>query len=538
MSSARAFQPKSMQRDEAIGLRKSFEQLGVVFTKVGQMLSTRSDVIPDVLCRELQLLHSRVESFPANVAIAEIEKAIGKSIDSQFTSFYLEPLGAGSVAQCHAAVLNAEAVVVKVRRPGIVAQVQSDLRIFSYLSERFESVFSDLKALGLIQFCKELHRALERELDFRYEARNLKHFSKSLGPEVLVPKPIMHLCTETTVVMSYIVACPITKFARCTTTDNIRVILNTLLRCIAQMLVLDESGLFHADLHPGNVLVTPEGNLVILDFGLMGVITPDQRQQINKILMGLIAGSSRTVAIEMLQMCSCRTNPSQQPPEGLIHVCETIVDEFLNKQLKSPAFSEQTEVFFRACRKFDYSLPTQFALLFKAVCTVEGIGRSLLPEFDVIAAVRPVLIETMVSQFAPSRVASRMLHLMTHDSSPFTDILKHAVVEMSQGLSVSFIGQRILAGVENLRTQPAAHKHSSVSGSTPTTVTDIINSRNDEYDADEYETNHMFYSDETNLRRDLIDQPRSRLSRALRTMRRMFFFATCCGAIAYFLQVI
>jgi ubiquinone biosynthesis protein len=375
---------------DATQLRLSLEALGVVFVKLGQILSTRSDLLPEVLCEELRHLQTHAGAVPAPAIEQCLRAAFGSP---PWDTFYTEPLASASMGQCHAAEVAGTAVVVKVRRPGVTETVQTDLRIFCYIASTLEQYFDDVHALQIGELCAEMSRSLEQECDFTFEKRALERFSALLGESVKIPRPVEGLCSPSVLTMTYVPGRPLLDAAEYLSPDARRACFATLMRSLFSMLFRSEDGTYHADMHPGNLLVDQKGGLGIIDFGLLGYVSDTQRTQLLALCVALATGRTRVAAEIFLSMCStdgARLDPGSR--RQLLATAESIFTCICQSQLRGSDTSAHTLALLQTCQLCGVRLPSGYGMLFKSFCTVEGIGRSMCPDFDVISCIRPILM--------------------------------------------------------------------------------------------------------------------------------------------------
>lgn len=404
----------ALSHADAKQLRLSLEALGVVFVKLGQLLSTRNDLLPEVLCEELQLLQTQAGAIPA----PEIERCLLAAFGNMpWDTFYREPLASASMAQCHAAEVAGTPVVVKVRRPGVIETVETDLRIFCYIASILEQCFADVHALQIGELCAELQVSLTRECDFTFERTALVRFSALLGKDVRIPQPVEGLCCSSVLTMTYVPGRPILEATKHLSRDARQACLATLMQSLFCMLFCSEDGTYHADLHPGNLLVDENGRLGIIDFGLLGHVSDTQRAQLLILCVALAAGRMRAASEIFLSMCPQDGVALElDPREKLLATVETIFSRICRAQLSGGDVSAHTLALIRSCQLCGVRLPSGYGMLFKSLCTMEGIGRSMAPDFDVITCAKPVL---MRAAFAFMLTPARALRSATEVVAKF-----------------------------------------------------------------------------------------------------------------------
>jgi ubiquinone biosynthesis protein len=384
----------------ARALRLALDDGGVTFVKLGQVISTRRDIVPPEFIDELSQLqdHAAPVAWPA---IEEVLRAeLGADPAEVFASLDRTPIAAASVAQVHAATLTSgEAVVVKVRRPGVRGTVDSDLDILGRLAQRLERATRWGRAIGAVTLARGFAAALREELDLRIEASNLTAVGAAAGragAEVAVPAPVKELCTGQVLVMerldgvSLAAAGPLLDRLGADRAELARALLDSLLRQI----MLD--GVFHADPHPGNILLLRDGRLGLLDFGSVGRIDAELRGALQRLLLALDRGDPVRLTDALLAVVD--------RPEDLDELAlERDLGRFMTRYL-GPGLVPDVRMFadlFRIVAEHGLAVPPEIAAVFRSLGTVEGTLTSLAPDFDLIAEARSFATGAFASQFRP-----------------------------------------------------------------------------------------------------------------------------------------
>jgi ubiquinone biosynthesis protein len=384
----------------ARALRLALDDGGVTFVKLGQVISTRRDIVPPEFIDELSQLqdHAAPVAWPA---IEEVLRAeLGPDPAEVFASLDRTPIAAASVAQVHAATLTSgEAVVVKVRRPGVRGTVDSDLDILGRLAQRLERATRWGRAIGAVTLARGFAAALREELDLRIEASNLTAVGAAAsraGAGVVVPAPVSGLCTGQVLVMerldgvSLAAAGPLLDRLGTDRAELARALLDSLLRQI----MLD--GVFHADPHPGNILLLRDGRLGLLDFGSVGRIDAELRGALQRLLLALDRGDPVRLTDALLAVVD--------RPEDLDELAlERDLGRFMTRYL-GPGLVPDVRMFadlFRIVAEHGLAVPPEIAAVFRSLGTVEGTLTSLAPDFDLIAEARSFATGAFASQFRP-----------------------------------------------------------------------------------------------------------------------------------------
>ena len=375
---ASQFESKINQKPAPVRFCELLEELGSTFIKIGQLLSTRSDLLPPDFIKALSRLQSDAPVFSFESAKQQIEKSLKKPVSELFREIDPRPLASASVAQVHRAVLhNGDEVVVKILRPGIREQVREDssllLRVTQIL-EWFVQEVSDFKARDL---AGEFSRSLAGELDFKNEAQNLMAFAalNADRPLVKVPKLYSELCTSEILTLEHIQGKSISAYKDDPQGPKL---LESLLEL--EFLQVFSDGLFHADPHPGNILVTPEGQIAFIDFGALGRLARDHQDRLLAILMALSLRDPDTLARQLIYL----GNPPQRVNiQRFKEAIRRLLDQYGGLAISNIEAGSILSDMLQAAFEFKIRLPKEFALLTKMTVTLEGIVRLLHPGLNV-----------------------------------------------------------------------------------------------------------------------------------------------------------
>ncbi len=381
----------------------AIHDLGPTFVKLGQILSTRADLLPPPLIAELRTLQDAVPPFPTESVRAIIRAELGAEVEDLFAAFEAEPLASASIAQVHRARLKDGAeVVVKVQRPDLKQRIEADLEIMGFLARALEANFPDMRLYSPAGIVAAFDEAIRREIDFTNELEHIQRFRSNFRdrPGVHFPEAHKPLCTARVLTMEYIAGTKITAI------DPERVdverVVRTALDVVLQMIFAD--GFFHGDLHPGNLLVRDDGVLCFIDFGLCGRLTARQRDRLVDMLIGLVREDFAAVA-RLYWRIGVHGPDSTRDYE----VFESDVVECLERQFAGKTVEEiEVSRFFRdlvgLALKHRVQMPPDYAMTFKAIVTVEGVGKELMPDADLMSAVRPYVTTLIAERYSPRRL--------------------------------------------------------------------------------------------------------------------------------------
>ncbi|MDE3724894.1 AarF/UbiB family protein [Nocardiopsis sp. N85] len=381
----------STQRRLARSLAGSLEEAGVVFVKLGQVLATRRDLLPPVFVEELGRLHSEVAPVPAERIRDAVERELGRPVDDVFTDFSDEPLAAASIAQAHTArLVDGEEVVVKVQRPGIAPLVHRDLDIIRRLAARFDEYTDWGPAIGVVDLAEGFAEALVEELDFEVEAANIAAVAEAAHDSpVRIPRVYDAYTSRGVLVMERLHGVSIGSVdpADVDGEEIARVLLN----CLLEQVMI--SGIFHADPHPGNIMVLDEGGVGLLDYGSVGRLDGQTRESLRLMLMALDRRDAVLLTDTLLDVV---TDPEGVDGERLRRALGQFMARYLQAGMTA-SMRMFTELLLIVTR-FGLTLPAELAAVFRALATLEGTLVHLSPGFDTVAEAKRFAGDRMSEQ--------------------------------------------------------------------------------------------------------------------------------------------
>ena len=394
-------------------IRMAFEELGPTFVKLGQILSTRGDLLPAEIVSELQHLQDNVPEITLQEVHQQIEKELGRPINELFSEFTETPLASASIAQVHRARLAHETadVVIKVQRPDILVQIDSDLNILHFLARQAEKNIPDLAMMDPVGVIAEFDRALRKELNFNNEKRNIAQFQRNFEnvENVSVPRIYEDFCSPMVLVMDFIHGVKITKAEKAFGIDPYT-LAPKMMQTLFKMVL--EDGFFHGDMHPGNILVREDGELFLIDFGLVGRLTHPQREQILDILVGVSQQDYQLVARVFFELGTKIPGISydfNRFEQDVIDVMENHVAGRTLEEIDVGAFF--TDLVLGATRH-QIKMPTNFTMVFKALITVEGIGKLMVPHVNFIESAEPYVKKMMMERYSPKRLMEETVDMI------------------------------------------------------------------------------------------------------------------------------
>jgi ubiquinone biosynthesis protein len=385
----------------AARLRRALETLGPIFVKFGQVLSTRRDLLPLDVADELARLQDRVPPFDPGLARAEIERGIGRPIDAAFAAFEAEPVASASIAQVHLAVLkDGSEVAVKVLRPGVERAIARDVALLRTAARLVERLWAEARRLKPREVVEEFAHHLDAELDLLREAANASQLARNFAGSALLVVPRVHWdwCSQRVMVMERMHGTPISQVARL---RELGVDIPRLARAGVEIFFAQvfRDGFFHADMHPGNILVATEGErrgrYVALDFGIMGTLTETDKNYLAQNFLAFFNRDYRRVAQAHVDAGWVPPDTRVDDFEGAIRaVCEPI----FARPLKEIYFGRLLLRLFQTSRRFNVEIQPQLVMLQKTLLNIEGLGRELDPELDLWQTAKPFLERWMSEQ--------------------------------------------------------------------------------------------------------------------------------------------
>ncbi len=388
-------------------IRLAMEELGPTFVKFGQLLSTRADIVPASIIHELEKLQDAVPPFPSAAARTIVEEELRRPIGELFSSFSDTPVGSASIAQVHEAVTCAgERIVLKVRRPGIERVVETDLEIMADIAHMLERNLPEVAVFEPVRIVEEFAKTLHRELDFGIEAAHIERFQRNFAGDARIHVPgVLHdLSTPRVLAMENIGGVKVSKIAEFAARDLDPKVVATR---GAELLIeqVFRHGFFHADPHPGNIRVLGRNVVCFLDYGMMGYLTARQRENLGTLVIGLAARDERRITEAVFHLA----NHHDHEHTGQI---ESEILAFIETQLSRPLREIRTGAVLnelaRILIRHNIRLPGEFFLLSKALATIEGVGRRLDPDFDVMKAAEPLARRLLRERFGPKGMARQL----------------------------------------------------------------------------------------------------------------------------------
>ncbi len=391
---------RNLEEPRAVRLRKALEALGPIFVKFGQVLSTRRDLMPLDIAEELARLQDRVPPFASDLALAEVEKAYGRPAQEVFAEFDPVPVASASIAQVHFARLKEEdgshEVAVKILRPNMIKVIDHDLALLDTFAMLLETLWADGKRLKPREVVAEFAKYLHDELDLMREAANASQLRRNFADSELLIVPEIHWdwCTSTVMVMERMKGTPISQIERLRSEG---IDLKKLSAAGVEIFFTQvfRDGFFHADMHPGNIFVAPDGRYIALDFGIVATLNDSDKNYLAQNFLAFFRRDYKRVAEAHIESGWAPADTRVDEFEAAIRaVCEPIFD----RPLKEISFGRVLLRLFQTSRRFNVEIQPQLVMLQKTLLNIEGLGRQLDPELDLWKTAKPFLERWMSEQ--------------------------------------------------------------------------------------------------------------------------------------------
>ncbi len=392
-------------------LRMALEELGPIFVKFGQVLSTRRDLMPADLADELARLQDRVPPFSSELAIAQITKSLRAHPDQLFATFDREPVASASIAQVHFATLkDGKQVAVKVLRPGMKKSIDEDVALMHIAASLVGSIWAESKRLKPKEVVAEFDKYLHDELDLMREAANASQLRRNFSGSnlLMVPEMYWDYCSSSVIVMERMVGIPVSQIERLEaagvdlkklSSDGVEIFFTQVFR----------DGFFHADMHPGNIMVSIEpatfGRYIALDFGIVGTLNDFDKDYLSQNFLAFFRRDYKRVAEAHIESGWAPRETRVDELESAVRAC---CEPIFDRPLKDISFGQILLRLFQTSRRFNVEVQPQLVLLQKTLLNIEGLGRQLDPELDLWKTAKPYLERWMGEQVGVSGMVERL----------------------------------------------------------------------------------------------------------------------------------
>lgn len=392
-------------------MRMSFEELGPTFVKLGQLLATRPDLVPEDWVTEFEKLHASVQPLTFEVIEGVLKEEFGEELYQKFSEFDPTPLGSASIAQAHKARLkDGTLVVVKVQRPGIVQLINDDLNVLYFIAELLEYYVEEVRTFNPLGVVDEYFKTLELETNFLVEANNIRRFAENFktDPHIKIPRVYLELTTERVLTLEHLDGIPLSspealKQPGLSPSEVIRRGLGAYLKMVFK------DGLFHGDLHAGNFFVSGNSQIGLIDFGVVGRLSRRAQNSIANMLVALATEDYERLAHEYVDMAPFdeRTNVDRFARE-----LRDVVAPYFGLTLKNVNFGKVLMSTAAVSSRNNVALPTDMMLFFKSIVSIEGLARRIIKDFDFLTYSMEFATELAKTQYDPNRLMGEMTEVL------------------------------------------------------------------------------------------------------------------------------
>ena len=394
-------------------IRMALEELGPSFVKLGQLMSTRPDMVSPELRLELEKLQDTVAPFAADEARRIVETELSDSLDAIFREFDENPVASASMAQVHRAVLpDGLVVAVKIQRPGIRRTLEVDLEIMLRLATLMENHLGGMDVINPVGIVEQFGRTIRKEMDFNIEAAHIERFARNFQSDrtIRVPRVFRHLVTHKILTMEFIEGTKVSELAALADKGlDAQVIADRGADLILKQVF--DHGFFHADPHPGNILVLEDNVICFLDYGMMGRLTGRHREYLGRLVVGVVRRDEKAITKALLALSGGAEPASVDALEADV---ADFVEQHLYRPLSEFHMGAILNQFVELLVRHRLKIPPDFYLLIKALITVEGNGRKLAPDFEIVRHMEPFATRLLKERTSPRNLA-RDLYLSSID---------------------------------------------------------------------------------------------------------------------------
>lgn len=445
----------SLSRWERI--RMVLEELGPTFIKLGQLMSNRPDILPESLLFELEKLQDSVPPMPNEEAEKMIEQELGKPISELFKKIDANPIASASIAQVYRAELfSGEKVAVKVQRTEIQKIIETDLEIMFHLSLLMEKHIAEMEIMNPVEIVKEFERSIRKEIDFNIEASHIERFARNFQTDltIYIPEIYKDYSTKKILTMEFIEGIKVSNLKALKET-GINALLVAEQGCDLILKQIFEHGFFHADPHPGNILILKDNITCFLDFGMMGTLLPKHQDYLGNIIVGVVNKDSKKITETLLRLTGTYNIENRDQLEQRV---SELINQYAYISLKEIKVGEFLNKLFRMLIDFKLRLPSDFYLLSKALITIEGVGTKLDPDFDMVKHIEPFAKNLLKKRLDPVKLAKDLYS----SAAEFRLLLKDFPYEIREIIRQIKTG-KLKVEFEHKGLEPMLIKHDQIS---------------------------------------------------------------------------
>lgn len=416
-------------------IRMAAEELGPTFVKLCQILSNRPDIIPEPLLKEFEKLQDRVPPFSSEEAKTIIEMETGVPLEELFEYFTTVPLASASIGQVHRAKLkNGPEVVVKVQRPTVKDTVERDLQLLHEIVKRSDRYLKKQGVMNAADIVSVFERSMSKELDYNTEARNISKFRDLYKDynNFYIPKVYREFSTEKVLIIEYVKGCKFTDKKQIKEWGlNVKEIVENGLNIYFTQIF--EFGVFHADPHPGNVLVRQDGTICLIDFGMVGQLSKKDKHAFAMVFVSMAKEDARSMAVNMKKLA---VEDNIQDMRVFEADLQELIDDYATLNVDEASISDMTNALQKVMLNHQMYMPPGVFLVFRALAILEGIGKIMYPQLQTYEYIKPFGAKIIQEQWAPENVWSEVQYRAEQVSSFFTSFpveVREILKQMSHG---------------------------------------------------------------------------------------------------------
>lgn len=427
--------PPDAQAPRADRIRRAIEELGPTFIKLAQILSNRPDLIPNALLVEFQKLQSEVPPFSFEAVQRIVEAELGRPLDEVFKYLSQKPIGAASIGQVHKGKLRTgEMVAVKVQRPAVRELIETDIALLKFVIKRSERYIERQGLLNPMEIVEVFERTIQRELDYRTEARHLQQFKRYYAEQEGFYVPVVYpdFCTERVLTLEHIYGCKITdiKTLHSWGLDPQAIAVNGLDVYLSQIF---EHGLFHADPHPGNIIIQSDGRLCLIDFGMVGKLTKSDKYHLAGIFMGMAQQDARRMTVSLQQLA---IDAQIENIRALEMDLAELIEEFSGLEVGDTHIGAMAQRLQQIFYDYQLRMPPNVYLIFRALTILDGIAKEIYPDFQFYEFLKPYGARIFKEQFSPKNIRDNSLASLLQLFSIFNNLpfdTKEIITQIKKG---------------------------------------------------------------------------------------------------------
>jgi len=390
-------------------IRMAAEELGPTFIKFAQVLSNRPDLLPDELIAEFQKLQDQVPPFKLEQAKKIIEKETKTSLEDLLDEFIETPIGAASIGQVYKGTLKTgEVVAIKVQRPGIEKKVSTDLEILKEVVIRGESFFERNGLTNLLDLVEAFESTMLKEMDYSHEAKNIEQFSNFYRdvPNLIIPKLYKQYCTKKILVQEFCAGCKISDVEQIKAwgLDPMQVAETGIDLYLSQIF---EHGFFHADPHPGNVLIQPDGKICLIDYGMVGKLMKKDKYAFAGVFIAMAQNNPRGMAMNIRRLA---VDDDIKDSRKFEYQLNELIEDFAHLNVAESSMADLGTRLQQIVYEHKMKMPGSIFLILRALAILEGIGKTLAPDFDVYQFIKPYGRKLITEQYSLENIAEEVLY--------------------------------------------------------------------------------------------------------------------------------